>query len=70
MVRPMFIAALAATTAALSIGRREAPAEELFTLEFAPGETQVVTEEEKWALKNVGSHLSFIALLMSTDYLV
>lgn len=54
----MFIAALAATTAALSIGRREAPAEELFTLEFAPGETQVVTEEEKWALKNEGK--SFI----------
>ncbi|KAI1770505.1 Zn-dependent exopeptidase [Hypoxylon cercidicola] len=47
-------AALAVTSTALSIGRREAAEEQLFTIELGPGETQVVTEEEKWALKNEG----------------
>ncbi|KAI5854069.1 Zn-dependent exopeptidase [Durotheca rogersii] len=55
MVRSMLVAALAATTAtALSIGRREASGEELFTIELEPGVVQVVTEEQKWALKNEG----------------
>ncbi|KAL7624716.1 hypothetical protein AAE478_006287 [Parahypoxylon ruwenzoriense] len=54
MVRPMLVAALAATTTALSIGRREASQGDLFVIELGPGETQVVTEEEKWALKNEG----------------
>ncbi|KAI0381679.1 Zn-dependent exopeptidase [Hypomontagnella monticulosa] len=54
MVRAILIAALAATSAALSIKRREATQEELFTIELGPGVTQIVTEEEKWALKNEG----------------
>ncbi|KAI0004798.1 Zn-dependent exopeptidase [Xylariaceae sp. FL0662B] len=54
MVRPMLVAALAATSTALSIGRREASSEQLFTIELAPGVTKVVTEEEKWALKSEG----------------
>lgn len=55
MVRSMLIAAaLAVTSTALSIKRREATEEELFTIELGPGVTQIVTEEEKWALKNVG----------------
>ncbi|KAI1381130.1 Zn-dependent exopeptidase [Hypoxylon crocopeplum] len=54
MVRPMLIAALAATSTALSVKRLEATQEELFTIELAPGVTQVVTEEEKWALKEEG----------------
>ncbi|KAI1084067.1 Zn-dependent exopeptidase [Whalleya microplaca] len=54
MVRPMLVAALAATSTALSIGRPEASSEELFTIELAPGVTKVVTEEEKWALKSEG----------------
>ena len=50
--------ALSASAAlALSIpkGEIEAPrsAEQLFTLEFAPGETKQVTEAEKWELFNV-----------------
>lgn len=58
MVRSMLVAAaLAATSAALSIKRLEATQEELFTIELAPGVTQIVTEEEKWALKNVGTPL-------------
>lgn len=36
----------------LSIGRREAE-EKSFVIEFGPGETQVVSEAEKWALKAV-----------------
>ncbi|KAI1417876.1 Zn-dependent exopeptidase [Hypoxylon sp. FL1857] len=58
MVRSILIAALAATSTALSVGRREASKPELFTIELGPGETRVVTEEEKWALKNEGK--SFI----------
>ncbi|RYP72813.1 hypothetical protein DL771_003997 [Monosporascus sp. 5C6A] len=40
MVRPMLVAALAVTTTALSISRREATEEELFTIDIAPGVTQ------------------------------
>lgn len=58
MFRHMLVAALAATSAALSVMRQEASQEELFTIELAPGVTQVVTEEQKWALKNEGK--SFI----------
>jgi hypothetical protein len=43
-------AALAACSNAMAIGQRE----ELFTIELAPGETKVVTEAEKWALRAVG----------------
>lgn len=50
----MLVAALAATSSPLSIARQEASSEELFTIELGPGETQVVTEEEKWALKADG----------------
>ncbi|KAI1506214.1 leucine aminopeptidase 1 [Biscogniauxia marginata] len=54
MVRPALVAALAATTSALSIKRREATQDELFTIELAPGVTKVVTEDEKIALKSEG----------------
>ncbi|KAI1099732.1 Zn-dependent exopeptidase [Jackrogersella minutella] len=50
----MLFAALAATTAAFSIKRQEAKTAELFTIELGPGETRVVTEAEKWALKDAG----------------
>ncbi|OTB04564.1 hypothetical protein M426DRAFT_320682 [Hypoxylon sp. CI-4A] len=58
MVRSILIAALAATSSAISIKRQEASTQELFTIELGPGETQIVTEEEKWALKQQGK--SFI----------
>jgi leucyl aminopeptidase len=49
-----FALALSASAAlALSIPRREAAAEQLFTLELSPGETKQVTEAEKWELHNV-----------------
>ncbi|KAI1095273.1 Zn-dependent exopeptidase [Rostrohypoxylon terebratum] len=54
MVRSLFVAALAATTTALSTTRHAARNAELFTLDFGLGETQIVTEEEKWALKKAG----------------
>ncbi|XXG97948.1 hypothetical protein Hte_004264 [Hypoxylon texense] len=55
MVRSILVAAaLAVTSTALSIKRREATEQELFTIELGPGVTQVVTEDEKWALKNEG----------------
>ncbi|KAI2615130.1 Zn-dependent exopeptidase [Hypoxylon sp. NC1633] len=54
MVRSILVAALAATTTALSIKQREAIQEDLFTIELGPGVTQIVTEEEKWSLKNEG----------------
>ncbi len=54
MFRHMLVAALAATSSAHSVLRREASeGAALFTIELAPGVTQVVTEEEKWALRNV-----------------
>ena len=37
---------------ALSIGKKDA--QKLVTLELAEGVIKVVTEDEKWALKNVG----------------
>jgi leucyl aminopeptidase len=51
-------AVLSATSAlALSIPTREAApassAEQLFTVELAPGKTKQVTEAEKWELHNV-----------------
>ncbi|KAK7756557.1 hypothetical protein SLS62_001393 [Diatrype stigma] len=58
MFRHMLVAALAATSTALSVMRQEASQGELFTIELAPGVTQIVTEEQKWALKNEGK--SFI----------
>ncbi|KAH9908201.1 Zn-dependent exopeptidase [Xylariomycetidae sp. FL2044] len=54
MLRPLLVAALAATSTALSVKRAESATEELFTIELGPGVTQVVTEEEKWALKREG----------------
>ena len=51
--RQILLAALAATSTALSTMRREAAQEKLFTLELAPGVTKVVTEEEKWDLVKV-----------------
>ncbi|KAI0020448.1 leucine aminopeptidase 1 [Xylariomycetidae sp. FL0641] len=54
MVRLALVAALAATVTALSIKHREATQQELFTIELAPGVTQLVTEEEKIALKMEG----------------
>lgn len=59
MFRHMLVAALAATSTALSVMRQEASQEELFTIELAPGVTQVVTEEQKWALKNVSRMLNY-----------
>ncbi|KAB8070112.1 leucine aminopeptidase A [Aspergillus leporis] len=47
------IATLAATASALAIGERPR-SDDLFVLEFAPGETKVVTEAEKWALRAEG----------------
>ncbi|KAH7083182.1 hypothetical protein BKA63DRAFT_403780 [Paraphoma chrysanthemicola] len=56
--------ALSASAAlALSIPKREAAPEQLFTLELAPGETKQVTEAEKWELYNAGVHFMDI-----TDY--
>jgi len=57
-LHPTVALALSASAAlALSIprGEVEAPrsAEQLFTLELAPGETKQVTEAEKWELYNV-----------------
>ncbi|KAI8935489.1 hypothetical protein NX059_008059 [Plenodomus lindquistii] len=58
-----FALALSASSAlGLSIPKREA-AEQLFTIELAPGETKQVTEAEKWALHNEGKHFMDI-----TDY--
>ncbi|KAI1382791.1 Zn-dependent exopeptidase [Hypoxylon trugodes] len=54
MVRSILIAALAATSAAISVGRRDAPKEQLFTIQLEPGVTRTVTEQEKWALKDEG----------------
>ncbi|KAI1637470.1 leucine aminopeptidase 1 [Biscogniauxia mediterranea] len=56
MVRPALVAALAASTSALSIKRREAAQNELFTIELAPGLTKVVTQDEKFALKMDGKN--------------
>lgn len=54
MVRSILVAVLAATATALSTTRHTARNAELFTLDFGLGETRVVTEEEKWALKKAG----------------
>ncbi|KAF1845110.1 Zn-dependent exopeptidase [Cucurbitaria berberidis CBS 394.84] len=57
-----FALALSASAAlALSIPKREA--EQLFTVELAPGETKQVTEAQKWELHNAGVHFMDI-----TDY--
>lgn len=47
--------ALAASAAALNIPKRDA--QTLYTIELAPGQTQQVTQEEKWALRAVSHHL-------------
>ncbi|KAH8677922.1 hypothetical protein BX600DRAFT_506916 [Xylariales sp. PMI_506] len=54
MIRALIIAGLTATAHALSIAR--ATAEELYTIELAPGVTKVVTEAEKWSLKAEGKN--------------
>ncbi|KAG4220703.1 hypothetical protein PC116_g30818 [Phytophthora cactorum] len=51
----MFVAALAATSAAFTIGRGT-DQEPLFTIQLEPGVTQQVTEAEKLALKFVSSN--------------
>ena len=51
--RQMLLAALAATSTALSTMRREAAQDDLRTIEVAPGVTQIVTEEKKWELIQV-----------------
>lgn len=51
MISMLLLAALAATSTAISPGRRGA--EELFTIELAPGVVKQVTEAEKYALKAV-----------------
>ena len=51
--RQMLLAALAATSTALSTMRREAAQDDLRTIEVAPGVTQIVTEEKKWELLQV-----------------
>jgi hypothetical protein len=50
MFRTLFIAALAASSAALSPTPRD---EKLYTIELAPGETRIVTDAEKLALRQV-----------------
>ncbi|GAB1200466.1 Leucine aminopeptidase 1 [Aspergillus pseudonomiae] len=47
------IATLAATASALAIGDH-VRSDDLYVLEFGPGETKVVTEAEKWALRAEG----------------
>ncbi|KAI2468412.1 Zn-dependent exopeptidase [Annulohypoxylon bovei var. microspora] len=54
MVRSILVTALAATATALSARRQEASNTELFTIDLGLGETRVVTDEEKWALKKEG----------------
>ncbi|KAI1341888.1 leucine aminopeptidase 1 [Xylariaceae sp. FL0016] len=56
MVRTMLVAALAASATALSLKRKEAAQDKLFTIETAPGVTQVVTQDEKIALKMAGTN--------------
>ena len=51
--RQMLLAALAATSTALSTMRRESALDDLRTIEVAPGVTQIVTEEKKWELIKV-----------------
>ncbi|RYO78300.1 hypothetical protein DL762_008762 [Monosporascus cannonballus] len=67
MVRPMVVAALVATTTALTISRREATEDELSTIELAPGVTQVVTEDEKFALKNTTAPRSLVSKLSTVN---
>lgn len=64
MVRSILLAALAASTTALNVARREA--QELYTIELAPGVTQQVTEAEKYALKAVSNHtiLRYVEMLL------
>jgi len=53
---PFISALLASSVASLAIQRdveAEAASTALYTIETAPGETQQVTEAEKWALKQV-----------------
>lgn len=46
------IATLAATASALAIGDH-VRSDDQYVLELAPGQTKVVTEAEKWALRAV-----------------
>jgi len=55
MIRGLIVAALAVSAQALSVGRAET--QDLYTIETAPGVTQVVTEAEKWELKAVSTIL-------------
>lgn len=45
----IFVAALAATSSALTLPRDD----RLYTIELGPGEIQTVTEAQKWELKAV-----------------
>lgn len=55
----IFVAALAATSSALSLPRDD----KLYTIELGPGEIQTVTEAQKWELKAEGKNFMDI-----TDY--
>jgi hypothetical protein len=57
MIRSLLIAALAASTVALNLARKQA--HELYTIELAPGVTKQVTEAEKYTLKAVSIFYRF-----------
>ena len=65
--RQILLAALAATSTALSTMRREAAHEELFTIELAPGVTRVVTEEQKWDLRKVSGARHGVVVPVSVE---
>lgn len=54
----IFIAASVSSTLALSIPTERRADEQLFTIETAPGETQEVTEAQKWELFNVSAFVA------------
>ncbi|KAH6645901.1 hypothetical protein BKA67DRAFT_525991 [Truncatella angustata] len=54
MVRSLLLAALVASATALNVARKEA--QQLYTIELAPGVTKQVTEAEKYALKAEGKN--------------
>lgn len=65
MVRSILLAALAASTTALNVARREA--QELYTIELAPGVTKQVTEVEKYALKAVSDYAVDVVLVVTDE---
>jgi leucyl aminopeptidase len=68
-ISSFIVAASASSTLALTIPtgenvkNRESRAEDLFTIETAPGETREVTEAQKWKLHNV----SFPAIILPSS---